>query len=129
LGLVDVRRLEVGQALVTLLGQQVATPTHVGLELVRLYECLVHGTDCVRGVRDIELEWRHPGLLSLKHLAEFSAEEAHMLRVLDLRHTSRSGAANKRNRVDKRKRQLGLDFPIVLGVDSDQDTDVGGRDE
>jgi len=52
-----------------------------------------------------------------------------MLRVLDLRHTSRSSAAKKRNRVNKRKRQLGLDFPIVPGVDSDQDTDVGGRDE
>ena len=97
---------DVGQGLVALFGPQVATPT--------LHECLVHGADCFHGVSDIEAVLGLHGCLSLKHLAKFGFEEAHLLRCFDLKLTSRGGAAKKRNRIASRARKHKLDGEVAM---------------
>ena len=60
------------------------------------------GAELLLRVRDIEKELGMEGKLSLRHFAEFAAEEAHRLRARDLEHTSRGGSAMKGNLAKRR---------------------------
>jgi len=104
-----------GQALVSVLGPDIITPT--------MHECFHHGPQKLLQVAEVEAYLGLEGKLSLRIFGEWGAESVHRLRALEFQKTSKGGSV--RHRKKARREDGGGQGPPVVAEQAGESSSGG----